>query len=221
MGNTATARRNSVLTKQESSSSDGAHGRLTAGSRQNTVTAAEDEPPMAGAATPASPPPPDAAAPPPPPPVTAAEKLVLQETWKVLEDDIAKVGVITFISLFETHPDVQDAFMPFSGIELEDLKHSKQLKAHALRVMAFVQKAVARLDEPEKLDTLLRELGRKHFTYGAKHKYIDLIGPQFMQAIRPSLEEASRWSGPEQAAWTSLFAHMAAIMKAEMVAASQ
>ncbi|RZF45271.1 hypothetical protein LSTR_LSTR011099, partial [Laodelphax striatellus] len=41
------------------------------------------------------------------------------------------------------------------------------------RVMAFVQKAVARLDEPEKLDSLLRELGRKHFTYGAKHKYID------------------------------------------------
>lgn len=36
-------------------------------------------------------------------------------------------------SLFETHPDVQQVFMPFSGIELEELKQSKQLRAHALR----------------------------------------------------------------------------------------
>ncbi|GFG36275.1 hypothetical protein Cfor_00807, partial [Coptotermes formosanus] len=75
--------------------------------------------------------------------------------------------------LFETHPDVQQVFMPFKGIELEDLKHSKQLRAHALRVMAFVQKAVARLYEPEKLETLLQELGKKHYSYGAKQKYVD------------------------------------------------
>jgi hypothetical protein len=42
------------------------------------------------------------------------------------------------------------------------------------RVMAFVQKAVARLHEPEKLEALLQELGKKHFTYGVKPKYIDV-----------------------------------------------
>jgi hypothetical protein len=40
--------------------------------------------------------------------------------------------------------------------------------------MAFVQKAVARLHEPEKLEALLQELGKKHFTYGAKQKYVDV-----------------------------------------------
>lgn len=40
--------------------------------------------------------------------------------------------------------------------------------------MAFVQKAVARLNEPEKLTTLLRELGKKHHGYGAKPKYVDV-----------------------------------------------
>lgn len=40
--------------------------------------------------------------------------------------------------------------------------------------MAFVQKAVARLHEPEKLTTLLKELGKKHFGYGAKQKYVDV-----------------------------------------------
>jgi hypothetical protein len=42
------------------------------------------------------------------------------------------------------------------------------------RVMAFVQKAVARLHEPEKLETLLQELGKKHYAYGAKQKYVDV-----------------------------------------------
>jgi len=42
------------------------------------------------------------------------------------------------------------------------------------RVMGFVQKAVARLDEKEKLDNLLDELGRAHFYYGAPKKYIEV-----------------------------------------------
>ena len=42
------------------------------------------------------------------------------------------------------------------------------------RVMAFVQKAVARLYEPEKLETLLQELGKKHYSYGAKQRYVDV-----------------------------------------------
>lgn len=40
--------------------------------------------------------------------------------------------------------------------------------------MAFVQKAVARLNEPEKLQTLVRDLGRKHVGYGAKRRYVDV-----------------------------------------------
>lgn len=40
--------------------------------------------------------------------------------------------------------------------------------------MAFVQKAVARLHEPEKLDLLIKDLGRKHVNYGAKKKYVQV-----------------------------------------------
>ncbi|XP_046389351.1 cytoglobin-2-like, partial [Ischnura elegans] len=116
--------------------------------------------------------------------------------------------------LFETHPDVQEVFMSFQGIELEELKHSKQLRSHALRVMGFVQKTVARLHEPEKLDVLLRELGKKHHGYSAKQEYIDLIGPQFIQAIKPSLED--KWSPELHTAWAKLFEYMSSVMKEEM-----
>lgn len=189
MGNVAAGRRGSVLSK-ESSITDGKP------SRQNTL--AEDSPPE---------------------PLSETQKADLTRTWKLLEDDIAKVGVITFISLFETHPDVQQVFMPFSGIELEDLKHSKQLRAHALRVMAFVQKCISRLNEPEKLEQLLRELGKKHHSYKAKAKYVDLVGPQFIQAIQPSLGE--EWTEEVSAAWVLLFAHIGYTMKGAMNEAAE
>ncbi|EEB14769.1 Globin D, coelomic, putative [Pediculus humanus corporis] len=149
-----------------------------------------------------------------PPELTTREKELLIETWKELEENIAKVGVITFVSLFETHPDVQESFMSFSGVDIEDLKHSKQLRAHALRVMAFVQKAVARLHEPEKLETLLKELGRKHVGYGAKQKYVELVGPQFILAIKPSLEK--QWDEELDDAWTHLFKIIEFVMVSSM-----
>jgi hypothetical protein len=42
------------------------------------------------------------------------------------------------------------------------------------RVMAFVQKAIARIHEPEKLEALLKDLGQKHYFYGAKPAYVDV-----------------------------------------------
>jgi hypothetical protein len=40
--------------------------------------------------------------------------------------------------------------------------------------MGAVQKAVFRLNEPAKLETFLRDLGRSHTTYGAKCEYMDV-----------------------------------------------
>ncbi|GFQ84968.1 GLOBIN domain-containing protein [Trichonephila clavata] len=67
--------------------------------------------------------------------------------------------------------------MPFKGLSKEELRHSKELRAHGLRVMGFVQKVVARLDEPEKSEQLLKELGRNHVMYGAKIDYVDVSTP--------------------------------------------
>ena len=55
------------------------------------------------------------------------------------------------------------------------------------RVMAFVQKAVARLHEPEKLEKLLQDLGKKHYSYGAKAKYVDVSTFLFIVRFRAQL----------------------------------
>ncbi|KAF2358059.1 Globin [Trinorchestia longiramus] len=147
--------------------------------------------------------------------ITEEEKAMIRETWHDVETSVAKVGVVMFAKLFETHPDVQESFMSFRGVALQEIQQSKQLKNHALRVMGFVQKAVARLDEPEKMKAIADELGAKHGTYGVYPAYIDLIGPQFIMAMQCSLE--SRWESQVEDAWLKLFQSVAYVMKSAML----
>ncbi|KAG9336543.1 hypothetical protein JZ751_002890 [Albula glossodonta] len=107
---------------------------------------------------------------------------MIKESWKVIQEDIAKVGIIMFVRLFETHPECKDVFFLFRDVEdLERLRTSKELRAHGLRVMSFIEKSVARLDHLERLDQLALELGKSHYRYNAPPKY---YGALFMYVTR-------------------------------------
>ncbi|XP_033014708.1 cytoglobin-2-like [Lacerta agilis] len=140
------------------------------------------------------------------------QKALIRESWKILHKDIARVGVIVFVRLFETHPECKDVFFQFRDIDdLQQLKMSKELQAHSLRVMSFIEKSVARLDQVEKLEHLAFELGRSHFRYKAPPKYYEYIGAQFIQAVQPILKE--HWTPEVEKAWESLFKYLTATMR--------
>uniref|UniRef100_A0A8C7YK45 Globin domain-containing protein n=1 Tax=Oryzias sinensis TaxID=183150 RepID=A0A8C7YK45_9TELE len=77
--------------------------------------------------------------------------------------------------LFETHPECKDVFFLFRDVEdLERLRTNRELRAHGLRVMSFIEKSVARLDQPERLEALAVELGKSHYHYNAPPKYYNV-----------------------------------------------
>uniref|UniRef100_A0A8C2L7S4 X globin n=1 Tax=Cyprinus carpio TaxID=7962 RepID=A0A8C2L7S4_CYPCA len=137
---------------------------------------------------------------------------LIKESWKVIQEDIAKVGIIMFVRLFETHPECKDVFFLFRDVEaLERLRTSRELRAHGLRVMSFIEKSVARLDQLERLETLARELGKSHFRYNAPPKYYGYVGAEFICAVRPVLKD--RWTSELEQAWKTLFQYVTGIMK--------
>lgn len=77
-------------------------------------------------------------------------------------------------SLFETHPEVHDAFMSFRAINTTELEYNAILRAHALRVMGTVDKCIYRLDNRDKLRELMTELGIRHKNYTVKIEFIDV-----------------------------------------------
>ncbi|XP_038150421.1 x globin isoform X2 [Cyprinodon tularosa] len=125
---------------------------------------------------------------------------MIKDSWKVIRDDIAKVGIIMFVRLFETHPECKDVFFLFRDVQdLERLRTNRELRAHGLRVMSFIEKIVARLDQPERLEALAVELGKSHYHYNAPPKYYNFVGAEFIGAVQPILKE--RWTPELEEAW--------------------
>ncbi|XP_070620042.1 neuroglobin-like [Erythrolamprus reginae] len=145
-------------------------------------------------------------------PLSEVQKEWIRESWNILHKNIARVGIIVFIGLFETHPECKDVFFLFRDVDdLQQLKMSKELQAHGLRVMSFIEKSVARLDQEDKLEGLAFELGKNHFHYKAPPNYYEYIGIQFMQAVQPILKED--WTLEVETAWEGLFRYLAAVMR--------
>ncbi|XP_004082406.1 neuroglobin [Oryzias latipes] len=137
---------------------------------------------------------------------------MIKDSWKVIRDDIAKVGIIMFVRLFETHPECKDVFFLFRDVEdLERLRTNRELRAHGLRVMSFIEKSVARLDQPERLEALAVELGKSHYHYNAPPKYYNYVGAEFICAVQPILKE--QWTTELEKAWQTLFQFVTALMK--------
>ncbi|XP_008397676.1 x globin [Poecilia reticulata] len=137
---------------------------------------------------------------------------MIKDSWKVIRDDIAKVGIIMFVGLFETHPECKDVFFLFRDVQdLEKLRTNRELRAHGLRVMSFIEKSVARLDQPERLEALAVELGKSHYHYNAPPKYYNYVGAEFICAVQPILKE--RWTAELEEAWKTMFQYVASLMR--------
>ncbi|XP_029937787.1 x globin [Myripristis murdjan] len=144
--------------------------------------------------------------------LTEQQIQMIKESWKVIRDDIAKVGIIMFVRLFETHPECKDVFFLFRDVEdLERLRTSRELRAHGLRVMSFIEKSVARLDQLERLETLALELGKSHYRYNAPPKYYSYVGAEFICAVQPILKD--RWTPELEEAWKTMFLYVTGLMK--------
>uniref|UniRef100_H3ARB7 Globin domain-containing protein n=1 Tax=Latimeria chalumnae TaxID=7897 RepID=H3ARB7_LATCH len=140
------------------------------------------------------------------------QKELIQESWRILHQDITRLGIIMFIRLFETHPECKDVFFLFRDIDdFHQLKMSKELQAHGLRVMSFIEKSVARLEQKDKLEQIAFELGRSHCRYNAPPKYYEYVGVQFISVVKPILKEA--WTPEVEEAWQILFKYLTAVMK--------
>ena len=53
---------------------------------------------------------------------------------------MSEIGVLTFISLFELHPETQTKFKSFKDMPTSDLKDNDIFKQHASRVMSVIEK---------------------------------------------------------------------------------
>ncbi|XP_043536594.1 cytoglobin-1-like [Chiloscyllium plagiosum] len=148
----------------------------------------------------------------PPLPLSEQQKELIRQSWVILHQDIARVGIIMFIRsresdelsrLFETHPECKDVFFLFRDIDdLQQLKMSKELQSHGLRVMSFIEKSVARLEQEDKLEQLAFELGRSHCRYNAPPKYYEGLFDYLTRTMKRGYYDAEQSNNINQSSHT-------------------
>lgn len=75
------------------------------------------------------------------------------------------IGCQSFQSFFDRHPQILSHFDKFNAIEIDGVLVSSALKMHSSRVLAIVEDIVENTGNPEKIRTLLQDLGRHHYRY--------------------------------------------------------
>ncbi|KAH3854812.1 neuroglobin-like [Dreissena polymorpha] len=144
------------------------------------------------------------------PEITDEHITIVRETWNVIKLDIARVGVVMFMRLFEKYPDVQQLFVHFRGLSAEELRHNRKLRDHGLRVLNTLDKCISRVAETERLEKLLLELGQKHNVYNIKIEYLYLLVPQLQQALMPVLGD--KWTYLVESSWSAFLRYIIHIM---------
>ncbi len=57
-----------------------------------------------------------------------------------MEDELDRVGVYSYIQLFENCPKAKNQFPKFKDIPLEELEHNEVFHSHTSRVMMVIRK---------------------------------------------------------------------------------
>jgi len=71
-------------------------------------------------------------------------------------------------------------FVHFRGLSSEELRTNLKLRDHGLRVLNTLDKCISRVDELDRLEKLLFELGQKHSMYNIKVEYLDVSSCVFL-----------------------------------------
>jgi hemoglobin-like flavoprotein len=130
--------------------------------------------------------------------MTPKQVELVQASWMrvVIIEDAA--GVLFYNRLFELDPSVRSLFRG-------------NMQEQGRRLMTMVGYAVAGLSQIDVLMLALRDLGRRHRTYGVTAAHYDTVGAAFLWTLEKGLGAA--FTAEVKQAWTAAYGMMAASMQ--------
>lgn len=122
---------------------------------------------------------------------------VIQSTWAVARPIQTQMADIFYAKLFELDPSLEALFP-------EDMAEQK---AKLMRTLNMLVDALYRFDE---LVPAVRDLGRRHLSYGVKEEHYRKVGAALLFALEKAL--GSKWDPEVEEAWTALYSLLAQVM---------
>lgn len=123
---------------------------------------------------------------------------VLEQTFSLVEPRASEFATSFYDILFANCPEARPLF---AKTDMEKQKNKL--------IMSLVY-VVSNLNYPNQLTSTLKDLGAKHFTYGAMQEHYPIVGQALLQTLETYL--GFHWTLEIQQAWTDAYHEIARIM---------
>jgi hemoglobin-like flavoprotein len=130
--------------------------------------------------------------------LTAAQKTLVQTSFATIVPIADDAAALFYQRLFELDPSLQAMFR---GSMIEQRK----------KLMQMLTAAVKGLDRLEQLVPVVRDLGRRHATYGVAEAHYDTVGAALLWTLEMGLGAA--FTAETREAWTAVYGLLATTMK--------
>ncbi len=124
---------------------------------------------------------------------------LIRRSWASVEASGPRLAERFYGRLFELDPSLRDLFT------VTDMGSQNK------KFMDMMREVVRVVDEPNSLDPLLEESGRRHHGYGVRPSDYHTVGEAFLWAIEKGLPEP--FDAETQAAWAAGYSLVASIMR--------
>ncbi|KAG7233567.1 hypothetical protein INR49_006842 [Caranx melampygus] len=131
--------------------------------------------------------------------LSAQSRQVIKQSWREIQEDISRVGVILFVRGIVGKEAVAWLQSQFIHNNSNFRPNSPETSLLVFFFFFFFSQA------------LILDLGRKHYGYDASPKYYKFVGAEFIQAVGPVLKE--RWTSEQEEAWKTLFLYISSTMR--------
>lgn len=134
-------------------------------------------------------------------PLKSQQIMLIKNSFNQVQPIALKAADMFYDTLFSYDPSLKRLF-------------KGDMKQQGRKLMAMLHAAVYSLDAPDKLEPVLRELAKRHVTYGAKQSHFTPVCNALLNTLKIGLGDA--FTPEVRAAWVALLHFVADTMKEEM-----
>ena len=130
--------------------------------------------------------------------LTNEQKLLVQNSFRLIAPSAAAVAAMFYGRLFETAPEIRPLF-------------KGDLTEQGKKLMQVLGYAVGSLDRLESLLPAVEDLGRRHGQYGVRDEHYDAVASALLWTLQQGLGDA--FTAAVRDAWVAVYTLLAGVMK--------
>jgi len=132
--------------------------------------------------------------------MTPEQVQLVRQSFARVAPIAAQAGAMFYAKLFARDPAVSKLFS------------TSDMNTQARKLLEMIGDAVRLLDHPERLDPVLRALGKRHVQYGVQDAHYDSVGAALLETLADAL--GADFTPATREAWGALYTHVGRTMRA-------